>query len=512
MGNNHNLNTLFVVTCYFVTIILSPLCLVLSLLALTVRIILVIYLKITYGDNYVSMLSGLDSLWILGDPEKLAIDGVIFVEPKTLTFQQTLQRCKGFIARSLFREPEKYMKLTSTLHKIFCYGYLLKAKCDVNEIFRTIYIDENSENYSKSLEQIISEKAYDPFPENNTLLWKVTLIDGCSSWKTKNKIDKNDIAIWMRLHHSVGDGVSIISFLMNEIFEGSADFDEIMRRMIKSKKLMPKNFSLQSLLLMIHLTLLTPGYYFFSRLYYFFKWKDVEVSPLTFSRRNIAFAVDDEAFAIIKKIKNKFTDAAFVHIINTAFSMSLQKYFVDNKLEVPKETILVTPAQVESITDFKSIKLECNVGFYFLHLPIKFQSPSPLEKLKYVKERCTNSLFSVGLQARYFMMNYLSGYFPSIITAIGENLEYVTLCLSNLPPIPKLYACNEFEVKNMYFAPPNFAYVAISSNLIVYENKVHVCIATDDGRFLPEFNSQFLKNFFDNIRLMDEELNKSFSI
>lgn len=207
---------------------------------------------------------------------------------------------------------------------------MLRSTSTVDDLVSTVEITEDNSNYSKSIEEIFSECGRQHFPVNNTSMWQMITINAPASWKTKQNLKHNQYPILIRIHHVIGDGLSLTTNLVNIFSDEPVDFTKNLSQSMKHS--LPKEPSaIEKILQFLHVIMLTPGYVFL-RKFIRDAPQDVKIfkpAPAVSGERDFYFMHDEKVLETIKRIKKNVGDTAFIEIIFTVLSKSFENYFVN---------------------------------------------------------------------------------------------------------------------------------------------------------------------------------------
>ncbi|CAG9860631.1 unnamed protein product [Phyllotreta striolata] len=495
----------FIMLCYMISALLMPLFLFLSVFFYVFRFLLAVYLKIRYGEKFIGLIKGGDSLWSLGKPNESTITILLAASLKNEELPTFIDGVKEKITTEILNKKEKIPKLTSSVHCLMGYGYLLRNNCKAEEIVSTIKIDENSDISSDELIGDISSRQ---LPFNNRFPWELVAIDAPTSWKIEQNISENHCMLVLRIHHIIGDGMSVATALVKIFSDKPVDFAKYAIESIKySEPVKPPTYV--RILLFLHQLMLTPGYIFLNKLFLSDAKngeKIFEPSPLS-SKKYVYTAsdIDGSIMETVKRIKKNIGNATFIEIMLTALSKSLNNYF--DKAEDQKPDILVQalPFITSMPNSSEYAELSNNISILRCPIPVIVNSESFTVRLNKVKEYLRNSRNIIDTQVRQFGWNHLAGLWPGHVILPSEKWE-TAMIVSNIPGCPRFTSVGH-EMEHIYFYPPQVKAIGMFCTFFTYDNKLQICITINESALKSRIHYKNIANdIIDAIKNFDEQI------
>jgi hypothetical protein len=173
------------------------------------RQIIRLILKIKYQNVFFGLLEEGDVIWAVEDISKSIINSVVVVE-----FDKNVQTFAKTITNIVNEECfQKESKVSCVRKKFLGYSFLLKNQYSVDECVKIINVDGRID--TSFLEKYISECCKTDMPKDNSALCQILIFDNTIEWSNK----KNQFVILFRIHHSLGDGFSLITLLLHHLVD-----------------------------------------------------------------------------------------------------------------------------------------------------------------------------------------------------------------------------------------------------------------------------------------------------
>ncbi|CAG9860666.1 unnamed protein product [Phyllotreta striolata] len=436
----------------------------------------------------------------------MAITVMIILSLKNNDFPTFVEAIKNRITTEILSKSKAFPKLTSTFHRVLGYGYFLKTTLKAEELVSTIKIEKNNEYYAKTHDEIFAEFSTRDLPRKNTVTWEMIIIDAPASWKLKENFTENQVVMIVRMHHGVGDGIAVTNLLVKLLSSEPIDFIKHAAESMK-KRPAPKRLPISEHLYQLHLFLLTPGYILWNKLVNKSRKKAFK-SPAV-SRKRAFYTgsdLDGSLVQTVKRIKGKVGDSAFLEIMLTAVSKSLNNYFDKTNQRAPDKILQLVPFMATMPSSAEDSKLLNTFSLLHFPLPVALKSDSFVSRLNKVKEYSRYSRNLIDIQARQFFWNYLNQILPVHLYFLLENFDNTIIIVSNIPGCPKLSIWDN-EVDHVYFVPPQLN-TGIVYTFFTYDDKLQICVGFDENvlKFV-EHSSKIAQDVFGAIKDFDEEVN-----
>ncbi|XP_025269790.1 uncharacterized protein LOC109610519 [Camponotus floridanus] len=217
----------------------TPLILVILNLLYIYHCLIEIILRIQLKDKFIGFLKGTDSVWASEDAVCLSIINILIIIEKTeqnsnvifleglkdLIHDRIISKATGTIFEKLFyRRRQKFgyyfwerneeIDLNNRIRWLECENADCDGSCE----------DVSSEFFKKNLGSICNKT----LPDDHTASWEILVGKRCS--RGRSRIDSHSapeecfdtdtckIPVIIRIHHSLGDGISILKFCFETIF------------------------------------------------------------------------------------------------------------------------------------------------------------------------------------------------------------------------------------------------------------------------------------------------------
>jgi hypothetical protein len=204
------IQSLFLSSVILILSLLLPIILLTSLVVFGFyRQIIRLILKIRYQNVFFGLLEEGDVIWAVEDISKSIINSVVVVE-----FDKNVQTFAKTIINIVNEECfQKESKVSCVRKKFLGYSFLLKNQYSVDECVKIVNVDGRID--TSFLEKYISECCKTDMPKDNSALCQILIFDNTIEWSNK----KNQFVILFRIHHSLGDGFSLITLLLHHLVD-----------------------------------------------------------------------------------------------------------------------------------------------------------------------------------------------------------------------------------------------------------------------------------------------------
>ncbi|XP_034178397.2 uncharacterized protein LOC117603390 [Osmia lignaria lignaria] len=217
----------------FYTILFSPLIVLLLACSYLYRRIVNVILRIQLKEKFAGFLNGTDCVWAIEEPSALSVNNILLIIEKDA-------RHSNIKFLESFRQMAKTRILSSPLEKLFCrrkqkYGYYYWERCDEIDLKKRVRwleyertsCDGSCDNiYSGHLKRVLWNVCNQPLPENHTASWEILIGKCCprSSYHYLRRMEeritsKIKIPVLFRVHHSLGDGMSLLKLFREAIID-----------------------------------------------------------------------------------------------------------------------------------------------------------------------------------------------------------------------------------------------------------------------------------------------------
>ncbi|XP_025265778.1 uncharacterized protein LOC112638389 isoform X2 [Camponotus floridanus] len=258
----HKLQQLFAIVAIILAYLFSPLTLIILNFLYIYRCLIEIILRIQLKDKFVGFLKGTDCVWASEDAVCLSVlniliiiekpkqnSNVIFLEGlKNLIHDRIVSKTTGTIFEKLFyRRRQKFgyyfwerneeeIDLNNRIRWLECENADCDGSCE----------DVSSEFFRKNLGSICNKT----LPDDHTAAWEILVGKRCS--RGRSRIDDHSaseecfdtdtckIPLIIRIHHSLGDGITLLKLWFERIFDHKTKVE--IENMINANEINVKEF------------------------------------------------------------------------------------------------------------------------------------------------------------------------------------------------------------------------------------------------------------------------------
>ncbi|CAH1112632.1 unnamed protein product [Psylliodes chrysocephalus] len=459
-----------------------------------------------YYRGKIVPLENSDIFWAVGENYHNLINLVLFLNGKGED-TDVEKDVKEVIQERMFKHPEKYGKMMCSLNTFLGYPYLLREEMTTDDIVTVIHAEKA--NY-KSMQDLVFSYSNKPMPQKDKLMWEVIIVKASSDWKRVNGIRDDQIPMFIRINHTIADGLCVMNLCAQTLGENNITFEDSLKKIVPKSPgwtKIPPVKTLQELFLFF----IVPGYLIVSFLKGTLNKFD---GPYTSTKHHIAFRAEksgDGLLQTIKKLKNDIGDTSFSEIILTAVSASIYNQFQKHYHRVPKSVSLAVvatrdlqPMNVNGVPILKN-----QFGLVNLEIPVKTGSSSLLHRMDLLKKNSRNLLKSPELLMHNYINFNLFQLIPIPIMKVLFPLNNIWGLISNLPVFPKIVVFNGYEVEDVYFFTPLRDQMGTGFALISYDSRIHLGFIADVASVATKEDcDEIVNDIFTNIDLLKLEVEK----
>lgn len=517
---------LFILLTFLEFVVLSPVFFLIYFSFKFYRSGVAFVLKQRYGSHFKGLLDGADVVWAIErDNSRGMINIMAYIEEPVDDVKDSsisaelLLVLRKRISSKLMRNYQPHPKMFWRRNLELGYYYW----SDISDLTIEDYIRYMEYIPLAAHEQHMEERKLRSFMSdiNNRFLhgshtssWEILVGRQPLLDKERNMLR---FPILFRVHHSLGDGVSLLRLLL----EGIADKDVPSRwKSLSTFKLMNIDYILNEQ--STHSA--TQKQHFIARILQkipsardIHSWKRKHLQHLwtiftapAFFHEVAARAVDvncihsseqtnqkvvswihEEEFSgtrwvdIIKRTKQQVPGARFSDAFLTALSSSLQKYFTRKSDHMPNDITVVLPTRISR--ESPQLKLHNRFSVALQTLPISpginLDDPNRLQtllgRLMDVKQYSDVLRSSPDYLINYWIMSTVACLFPDPILRQILSSAHSTLAISNLPGPQLKPRIHGHELKNLSFFIPNIGQTAVGLTLLTYGGKLQLGILAD---------------------------------
>lgn len=190
-------------------------------------------LRIRLRDKYAGLLDGMDCVWSVEESEALSVNNILLILEKDARHSNVnfLESFRDLAQRRLLASP--FEKLLYKRKKKLGYYYWERSE-EINLKDRVRWLEYERTNcdgscdnvYNGHLKRVLSNVCNQPLPENHTASWEILIGKCCprSSHHYLRRLEEHltsriKIPVLFRVHHSLGDGMSLLKFFREVIVD-----------------------------------------------------------------------------------------------------------------------------------------------------------------------------------------------------------------------------------------------------------------------------------------------------
>ncbi|EDO39941.1 predicted protein [Nematostella vectensis] len=322
----------------------------------------------------------------------------------------------------------------------------------------------------QELEEVISEIASMSLPDNQSP-WQFYVVP--------TKFESPSFVFLLRIHHSVGDGVSLTRVFVKNLYDKPPVGIE------------PKKFSTKHRLLMWCKAILVGPMVVVKK---FLTKPDFSlVHGQALSGKKVVSWSTDVNMALVKHIKN-MTGTTVNDVMVSCISGAIHDYLKKHGITQPEDMWASVPVDIRSTRN--SLTVENKFALVFLRLPVV--AGSPLERLYAAKERMDvikTSAEPLVTSTTVTLLMMLPGWFSRVLINFFSNK--MSCVLSNIPGPAELLSVGGQVVKEGIFWPPQRASIGLGLSIFSYGGGMRVGVFADKNiiPYPAEVTEGFVKNF-----------------
>ncbi|XP_022904378.2 uncharacterized protein [Onthophagus taurus] len=517
----NGINIIFVLLSIIFSLISLILLTILLLPLAAYKKVVSIYLKSKYKDDFGEMLEGIDNLWAIETKQsRHIINALMYIE-----YNDSKESIMARIYE-VFKEKLVY-QFTCVRKRELGYYFRLLNRIKPEDLISKWNLSDEELSNKDAFEDALRKISNQPMPINDTacfqLLASMVPITFSPSCNNNNGNSKKVYPIMLRIHHSVGDGVALLSFLLKNVSDEKINVEEeIVKRIMKNNTKPPKKNNLSSYVTKVIDTIKKISNL---NVYYFAPIEKRDQNclhgPSLSGKQILTSYLEENPVYVnkIKSIKKRIPGCSFSDVILTAISASFHEYFTKYAEEVPETMclsfILKRFDKNLNYTVTYDGKKEFDLGNHFsmgmLKLPIRINVNDPRkplqERLYKVKEESEKIRNSVDILLYYWQLKFFTNLLPApVLNLIMKLNETVTTSFSNLPGIEGVHI-KGYKVKDIVFWVPPVRSIGIGLSILTYDNRFQMGLLADEILISKRHKAQsVLNNIIKHIDDIDNEL------
>ncbi|XP_019557031.3 uncharacterized protein LOC109426046 [Aedes albopictus] len=472
-------------------LVFLPFAPVLLLMVLAFRVyrqVLSYILRVKHGDSFVGMLDGRDAMWGLEEHKNCGVVNIVaFVEDSAVKGEDDLpEKLRGIFVKRfatlIEHKRDQYRKGLLKRNRAFGYYYWTDdLNIKAGDYIRLVEPKSRGVNLSElEIQELAGRITTANLPYNHSALWEIVVF---SKPILDDKRNVLKYPVFLRFHHSMGDGVAILRFVMEEIMNPTEMWKF-------SPKVDSKPGSHQTNNLSVWLNALYEFPAHIIRILLIRSDKNSldtnNISPHKMvcwqNERSVCKSL--RWLPLLEKIQTRQSGVAYSSVFLTALSGTLHKYF-DARGEHPGALTIALPIRMKH--EEVNLKLENAFATPMERIPLKpcvqLDDPSRQQKLinnLAAMKQTTKILRSTSnLLITHLITISLAAAFPMPILKYLSKLFHITASVSAMPMLKKNLQVGPYELKDMIFWPPAFGSVGLNFSLFVYGNQLQLALLAD---------------------------------
>nr|CAI5822514.1 unnamed protein product [Callosobruchus analis] len=440
-----------------------------------------LFLTLKYGERFGGLMAPGDSVWMTHDDSSHTTQTIVFFDSKL-----TAAEFNDFFLKSITDNPWRHndpvtdLKLTCTYDFCMGYAFYLKDHLKKSDCAVTLNVGGASEEFleKSELTDVLSQCGNRPLPLNNKCLWEAVTLNKPLRTEDMEKGVYTYVVIF-RSHHSMGDGMSIVNFLLRNLADDQrtvhSNLKKLVRTMNKRDVILGKPGvvnTIKNTLKLVKFVLISPTVIREEQLRFMNNTNSLH-GPRLSGEKHIVYSTESSEERLLdamKQMKNGVPGATFNVVALTAVSRAMQRYFDMNCKNTPSSLIATMPLPM-SVPEVKTkIKLQNSLSTAQLFLPMLRSQATVREQMAAVVGQVRAITRKPDVVVRYLMIHGFVGYLPrNIIRTFLTASGVATFSFSNIPGLPATECC-QHKMRDIIFITPNLTkcgkdYKKYSNNL-----------------------------------------------
>ncbi|XP_065090965.1 uncharacterized protein LOC135711916 [Ochlerotatus camptorhynchus] len=504
----------FVAFLAFIPIV--PIICVVALVFWVYRIVLSWFLQCKHGDSFVGMLEGQDAMWGLEEDKNCGVVNIVaFVENSVVNGVEDLPQKlrKVFVNRFeklISTKMHQFQKAFLKRNRAFGYFYWTNdLGINLSDHIRLLEPKSSKTYLSETeLQKLASWITTANLPVKHGALWEM-LISAKPMLNEHGTVHK--FPIFLRFHHSMGDGVAMLRFIMEEIMNPTEMWTF-------SPKAQEKPKLIKTILIWLKAIYECP-----LQLIRTLQMKSdpnclngkvLTPNKVVTWQNEKSISTTCHWLPLIEKIQTNQLGVAYSSVFITALSGTLHKYF-DARGEHPKQVTIAIPVRIKHQEPM--LKLENAFTTPMVQLPIKpgvhlddtGRHHKLINKLAAIKQATETLKSSTNILVNYLTVIILAATFPVPILEYLSKMFRITASVSVMAVLKETLKVGPYELKDLIFWPPTFGTVGLNFSVFVYGNQLQLSLLADRN-VLPAVDdaTELLQEVLREIERMDAVMGK----
>ncbi len=324
------------------------------------------------------------------------------------------------------------------------YGRDVWIKVRHYDVKDNCYLWDKSVPKSKTeLESLLGYICSQPFPEKKAL-WQMILVP------SGNRMEDFFYAV-MRVHHAVGDGVSLSKVIMTRLVD------------VPIEEVTASRFGSKGRFLRMMKAVFTGPAMLMERL----AWpatKHIFHGAKLSGDKVVAWSEQID-LNMVKKMKN-VAGCTVNDILFACLSLAFRAHFKKHSIDIPESILAYVPVDIRAKSD--KLVLDNQFALVFFQLPLRVEEP--LDCVKEVKRRMDIIKNSAEPVVNAVSITYCMARLPGLFNRwlFDSMSDKCSMVLSNVPgPTEKVFICSN-PLEDMIFWPPQRASVGMYIRYFIY--------------------------------------------
>jgi len=471
--------------CFVLALLLIPLMTPILLMLRAYRNWLINRLR--HRSSHVEVMSLTDAVWYQNTSRNPGlINGLLWLKGNPDINKWRQQVHIKMVAAADLNGQLRYPKLTMIPQCVW--HRWVWTNCEEFDLNKVVYkYDKEVPRNEHELQAVIGRLCSRPIPLT-VPQWECILIP-------VNYKDQPEYVCMIRMHHAIGDGISIVRMFMNNFGDNS-------KQEIRSPKepVAKERFATKGNMMLILKAVFTAPVNFFTRALTGYQHNALHGPRL--SGDQLATWSQTVDLDFIKKLKTA-AGCTVNDILMASLALTYQAYFKQNCSVTPKEIRCSIPVDVRRARP-NDTSLDNQFSLVFLDLPL--HEKGPRETVAEVKRRMDAIKNSAEPLLNYYSTTYLLARMPSYISSkmIDMMCDQCSLVVSNVPGPQFPMVMNQDSVQKAVFWPPQRSDVGMGVSLLSYNGGVTMGFTVD--KMIMSNPQRLVDMFHNSLSLLAKDL------
>ncbi|XP_052563043.1 uncharacterized protein LOC120422232 [Culex pipiens pallens] len=471
-----------------------------------------------FKGRYAGMLAGSDVIWGLDEDRNSGVVNVLGFAEGSLSEQagRTPQQIVAFLTERFEvilknRNNEAFRKLFLQRNRSLGFYFWTRAKeVKLSDYIRLVRINENATVTEKEICDYVTKICNRKLFRTNNNAWE--LLVG-TQYIEDSQTNLAKYPVLFRFHHSLGDGISIMRFILDEVVDQRQDSIDLTKTLSTVGKR--------------HNTT------FWSNLKAFYNAPSFVLRVLFSSEEPNSLHVmvptpekiicwQNENFTLTRDCWNHILEnvgqispkPSYSNTLLAVLSGTFFGYFASTE-QYPNSLTIAMPTRVQQEAHQVNLKNTFATPMQQLKISpqIDLQDPNRLQrllkKLSHLQQTTNRLRSSSDTMLTHQMMSTLPSICPLPVLRLLSNLFRITASVSIMPPLKHRLRLGPYELSDVYFWPPAFGSVGVNLTAFSYGGQLRLTLLADRTLFRTSEEGQTLLNeFFSEMGRMERVLSE----